>query len=254
MVRLVPFVTAALLALNAVWVYRLPDLVGDDHETYQDSPLEQAAEHAGEKRSAMHNRGFVLMSVCNGVLGTHGVLLNVVIPLWLVQETDAPRVLLAWLFGTNTLMAVFLQVLAARGVTDVRRSLRAQYRGAACFVLSCAIVLVTHDTVGWVTIALVWIGHVTVTGSELFQSAGMWGLVSELSDPDRLGEYQGVSGLGFTMADIWAPALYTFLAMTWGAPGWIVIALIVVVAAIGIGPSSHAAERYLVRTRAAARS
>ena len=250
-VRLVPLVTAALLALNAVLVFRLPNLVGDDHEAYRDTPLEQAAEHAGEKRSAMHNRGFVLMSVCNGVLGTHGVLLNVVIPLWLVQETDAPHVLLAWLFGTNTVMAVFLQVLTARGVTDVRRSLRAQYRGAACFVLSCAIVLVTHDTVGWVTIALVWIGHVTVTGSELFQSAGMWGLVSELSDPDRLGEYQGVSGLGFTMADIWAPALYTFLAMTWGAPGWIVIALVVVVAAIGIGPSSHAAERYLERTRSA---
>ena len=249
-VRLVPLVTAALLALNAVLVFRLPNLVGDDHEAYGDTPFEQAAEHAGEKRSAMHNRGFVLMSVCNGVLGTHGVLLNVVIPLWLVQETDAPHVLLAWLFGTNTVMAVFLQVLTARGVTDVRLSLRAQYRGAACFVLSCAIVLVTHDTIGWVTIALVWIGHVTVTGSELFQSAGMWGLVSELSDPDRLGEYQGVSGLGFTMADIWAPALYTFLAMTWGAPGWIVIALIVVVAAIGIGPSSHAAERYLERTRA----
>jgi MFS family permease len=248
-VRLVPLVTAALLAANAVWVFRLPDLVGDDEEAHRDTPLEQAVEHAGEKRSALHNRGFFLMSVCNGVLGTHGVLLNVVIPLWLVQETDAPHVLLAWLFGTNTLMAVFLQVAAARGVTDVRRSLRAQYRGAACFVLSCAIVLVTHDTVGWVTIALVWIGHVTVTGAELFQSAGMWGLVSELSDPDRLGEYQGVSGLGFTMADIWAPALYTFLAMTWGAPGWIVIALIVVAAAVGIGPSSRAAERYLERTR-----
>ena len=166
----------------------------------------------------MRNRGFFLMSICNGVLGTHGVLLNVVIPLWLVQETDAPRVLLAWLFGTNTVMAVFLQVAAARGVTDVRRSLQAQYRGAACFVLSCLIVLVTHDTVGFVTIALVWIGHVTVTGSELFQSAGMWGLVSELSDPDRLGEYQGVSGLGYTMGDVWAPALYTFLAMSWVRP------------------------------------
>jgi hypothetical protein len=108
-------------------------------------------------------------------------------------------------------------------------------------------VLVTHDTVGFATIALVWIGHVTVTGAELYQSAGMWGLVSELSDPERLGEYQGVSGLGFTMSDIWAPAAYTFLAMTWGAPGWIVIAAIVVLAAIGIGPSSHAAERYLAR-------
>jgi MFS family permease len=243
-VQAVPLATAFLLVLNAVWVFRLPDVVGRDRE---ELPVEKAVEHAGERSSALRNRGFFLMSICNGVLGTHGVLLNVVIPLWLVQETDAPRVLLAWLFGTNTVMAVFLQVAAARGVTDVRRSLVAQYRGAACFVLSCLIVLVTHDTTGFVTIALVWIGHVTVTGSELYQSAGMWGLVSELSDPERLGEYQGVSGLGYTMGDVWAPALYTFLAMTWGAPGWILIAAIVVVAAVGIGPSSHAAERYLAR-------
>ena len=40
-------------------------------------------------------------------------------------------------------------------------------------MLSCLIVLVTHDTIGWVTIALVWLGHVTVTGAELFQSAGV---------------------------------------------------------------------------------
>ena len=109
------------------------------------------------------------------MLGTNQVLLNVVIPLWLVQETDAPRVLLAWLFGTNTVMAVLLQVAAARGVDSVARSLRASRISAGFFVLSCAIVLVTHDTVGWVTIVLVWVGHVTVTGAELFQSAGHWG-------------------------------------------------------------------------------
>jgi MFS family permease len=187
------------------------------------------------------------MSIFNGVLATHGVLLNTVIPLWLVEETDAPRVLLAWLFGTNTVMAVFLQVAAARGVTTVSESLRAQYRGAACFVLSCGIVLITHDTAGWLTIVLVWVGHVTVTGAELFQSAGYWGLVAELSDPARLGDYQGVSSLGFTLGEVWAPALYTFLAMTLGAPGWIIIALIVVAAAFAIGPASRSAERYLAR-------
>lgn len=44
----------------------------------------------------------------SGVLNTRPVLLNVVIPLWLVEETDVPWVLLAWLFGTNTVMCVFL--------------------------------------------------------------------------------------------------------------------------------------------------
>ncbi len=179
----------------------------------------------------------------DGVLGTNQVLLNIVIPLWLVEETDAPRVLLAWLFGTNTVMAVLLQVAAARGVNSVDRSLRAARISASFFVLSCLIVLVTHDTLGWVTIALVWLGHVTVTGAELFQSAASWGYQSELSDPDRRGEYQGAAHIGHTLGSVWAPALYTYLAMEWGTPGWLVIAGIVVrghVRDAAVGPSRGA--------------
>lgn len=246
MIRAVPVATAALLVLNAALVSRMPSVV---HHT-EEAPLEAALEtvlDGGDRRSALRNRGYVAMAILGGVLGTHQVLLNVVIPLWLVEETDAPRVLLAWLFGTNTLMAVLLQVAAARGITTVADSLRAQRRGAFFFVLSCGIVLVTHDTVGWVTILLVWVGHVTVTGAELFQSAGEWGLQAELSDPARRGEYQGVSQLGYTLGTVWAPALYTFLAMEWGAQGWIVIAAIVLVATVLIHPAARAAERHLTR-------
>jgi hypothetical protein len=161
-------------------------------------------------------------------------------------------VLLAWLFGTNTVLAVLLQVAAARGVSDVPTSLRAERRGALCFVVSCGIVLVTHDTAGWVTIALVWLGHVTVTGSELFQSAGQWGIQAELSDPRRRGEYQGVANLGYTLGTVWAPAAYTWLAMSWGAPGWVLIAAIIGAAAVLIAPAAHAAQRYLDRMTAEA--
>ena len=245
-IRAVPLATAVLLLLNAYLVHGLP---GTGHHAETESPLEEAVQSEG-RSSALHNRGYVLMSVFSGVLGTHQVLLNVVIPLWLVEETDAPRVLLAWLFGTNTVMAVLLQVAAARGVVSVADSLRAQRRGAAFFVLSCGIVMVTHDTVGWVTIVLVWVGHVTVTGAELFSSAGDWGLQAELSDPARRGEYQGVTQLGYTLGSVWAPAAYTFLAMEWGTPGWLVIAGIIVVAAVGIHPSARAAERHLAREAA----
>ncbi len=241
-VRLVPVVTAGLLVLNATLVARLPRAA---HHVAAEPLLETAIEAVGEKRSALRNRGYLAMATLGGVLSTHQVLLNVVIPLWLVEETDAPRVLLAWLFGTNTVMAVALQVAAARGITTVADSLRAQRRGAFFFVLSCGIVMVTHDTIGWVTIALVWLGHVTVTGAELFQSAGEWGLQAELSDPERRGEYQGVSQLGFTLGSVWAPALYTYLAMSWGTPGWLVIGAIVLVAAVLIHPAARAAERHL---------
>lgn len=251
LIRSVPIATAVILVLNAVLVSRLPGAVHHAHA----EPLEEATEaveaalHGDVPRSsALRNRGYLLMSVCGGVLATHQVLLNVVIPLWLVEETDAPRVLLAWLFGTNTVMAVLLQVAAARGITTVADSLRAQRRGAFFFVLSCGIVLVTHDTVGWVTIALVWVGHVTVTGAELFNSAGEWGLQAELSDPARRGEYQGVSQLGYTVGSVWAPAAYTFLAMEWGTTGWLLIAAVVLAAAVAIHPAARAAERHLART------
>jgi MFS family permease len=166
-----------------------------------------------------------------------------------VQETDAPRVLLAWLFGTNTVMAVLLQVPAARGVNSVATSLRAARISAGFFTLSCGIVLLTHDTLGWTTIALVWLGHVTVTGAELFQSAAQWGFLSELSDPDRRGEYQGAAQLGGTLGGVWAPAAFTFLAIHWGTPGWLLIATVIVVAAAAMGPAARSAERYLARTQ-----
>jgi hypothetical protein len=243
-VRAVPLLTALILVANAVYVLGLPD-AEHDRPTARDVP------DAGKVRGgALRNRGFVALFTCDGVLSTNQVLLNVLIPLWLVQETDAPRVLLAWLFGTNTVLAVLLQVRAARGVESVASSLRAARISAVFFVASCGIVLVTHDTVGWVTIALVWLGHVTVTGAELFQSAGHWGLISELSDLERLGEYQGAANLGGTLGHVWAPAAYTFLAIEWGSLGWLVIAGVVVLATLGMGPSARAAERFMARDSA----
>jgi MFS family permease len=245
-IRAIPLFSAAVLVVNVLMILPLPTIGGSGGAG--EPAMEQAVEHAGERRSALHNRGFVVMSFFDGILETHQVLLNTVIPLWLVQETDAPRVLLAWLFGTNTVMAVLLQVAAARGVTDVRSALGAQRRGAICMLVSCVIVAITHDTTGAVTIGLVWLGHLTVTGAELFQSAGEWGLQAELSDPARMGEYQGAAQLGSTLGYVWAPAAYTYLAMEWHDLGWVLIAAIIVVAAIGIQPSARAAERYLART------
>lgn len=235
-IRMVPLMTAAVLGLNALLISRLPSTSTDAAPVVRKQLITPGA---------LRNKGFLALNVCDGVLSTNQVLLNIVIPLWLVQETDAPRVLLAWLFGTNTVLAVLLQVSASRGAETVPGALRAARVSAGFFVLSCLIVLVTHDTIGWVTIVLVWLGHVTVTGAELFQSAGHWGLVAELSDPDRRGEYQGAARLGGTVGSVWAPAAYTFLAITWGTPGWLLIGAIVVLAAIGIHPAARAAERFL---------
>lgn len=124
-------------------------------------------------------------------------------------------VLLASLFGIDTVMCIFLPMVTSRGVRDVPTALRAIRVSSVFFVLSRVITLVTHDTVGWVRIALVWLGHVTVTGAELSS----------------------------TLDKVWAPALYTFPAMTWGAAGWLVIDAIVVAAAMLLHPAWPSVRR-----------
>jgi hypothetical protein len=66
-------------------------------------------------------------------------------------------------------------------------------------------------------------------------------------DPRRRGAYQGASELSGTLGRVWAPALYTFLAMNWGTTGWLLIAGIIVLAAVGIHPSTRMAHRFLER-------
>jgi MFS family permease len=240
-VRLIPFVTGGLLVLNALLIATvLPVITREVPTGGGDDPTTAAP-------PAWRNAGFVVLSICNGVLSSNQVLLNVVVPLWLVERTDAPPELLAWLFGTNTVLAVLLQVRASRVADSVNGSLRAVRWSGWAFIVSCGLIAWTHETVGWVSILLIWVGHVTITGAELWQSAADWSFTSELSDHRRLGDYQGVWGLGYQIEPIVFPALYTWLALSVGTPGWVVIALIGVTAAVVAHPAARAAERHLGR-------
>ncbi|GGN10017.1 MFS transporter [Terrabacter tumescens] len=235
-----PWFTALAFLVNAAAILRLPNASHDER-----TPEEREVRVPGP--GPLRNLGWLLTTFFTGVFWTNQVLLNVVIPLWLVQKTDAPRVLLAFLFGTNTVMCIFLPMITSRGVKDVPTALRAIRISAVLFVVSCLITLATHDTLGWVTIALVWLGHVTVTGAELYVSAASWSFEAELMDPRQRGAYQGAAQLSMTLGKVWAPAVFTFLALDWGATGWLIIAAIIVAATIGIHPSTQLARRFLER-------
>ncbi|HEY1178591.1 MAG TPA: MFS transporter, partial [Phytomonospora sp.] len=232
--------TAAAFLVNAAAVTRLPRAPHDER-----TPEERKVRIPGP--GPLRNPGWLLTEFLLGVFWTNQVLLNVVIPLWLVEKTDAPRVVLAFLFATNTVMCIFLPMVTSRGVKDLPTALRAIRLCSAFFVLSCLITLATHDTVGWLTIFLVWLGHVAVTGAELYLSAASWTFEAELMDPRRRGAYQGAAELTITLGKVGAPAAYTFLALSWGAAGWLVIAGVIVAATVLIHPTTRMARRFLER-------
>lgn len=237
--RWAPVLTTALYLANSAAILRLPDAT---HDVRSEAPRVKP-----EGVPAIRNGSWIAVTFFTGVMWTNQVLLHTVIPLWLVTETDAPRVLVAVLFATNTLMCIVLPRLASRGISDVTTALRAVRISTLFFVLTCVVTLLTHETVGWVTIAMFFLGHVVLTFAELFLSASGWTFEAELMDPRRRGDYQGVAELGNTLGRFWAPAVYGFLAMHWGAYGWLTIASIVVVAAAGLHLSARAGRRFLER-------
>ena len=247
--RWLPLFTLAIGLVNAVFITRLPHA---PHDIVRSSSERATLEVTPRGRGPLQNVGWMLASLFSGTMWTNQVLLNVVIPLWLVQATDAPHWLLAWLFGTNTVLCIFLPAYTSRGVATISDALRSVRISGLFFVLACLITMATHSTAGFITIFLVWLGHVAVTGAELYNSGASWAFEAKLMDPARRGEYGGVAEVFSTLGGRWAPAAFTFLAMSWHpewlpSAGWLVIAGIAILAVAGLHPSVRMAERFLER-------
>ena len=199
----------------------------------------------GSRARAAAQPGWLLTTFFGGVLWTNQVLLNIVIPLWLVEETDAPRVLLAFLFGTNTVMCIFLPMAAARGVKDVTTALRAIRVSTSFFVR------LLPDHAGHPRHRRLGDHRPGVAGPRdgdrcrALPVGGQLVLRGRADGPAPPRRVPGAAEFSGTLGRVWAPALYTFLAMNWGAGGWLLIAAIVAAATIGMHPASRMAQRFL---------
>ncbi len=242
-IRWIPMLSVAVGIGNAFAITRLPKAPHD----LRVAAREHKREVLARTPKPIRNRGWIGTSFFTGLLYTNQVLLTVVIPLWLVRRTDAPHWLLAWLFGTNTVLCVVLPTFTSRGVRTVQDALRRAMYSSGFFVLACLITLFSHSTAGLLTALLVWLGHVAVTGAELAIGSGNWAFESQLMDPQRRGEYGGLSEVARAIGSFWAPAAYTFFVMHWGSTGWLVIAAIVGVGSLGLRPSARAAARFAAR-------
>ncbi len=242
-IRWIPMLSVAVGVANALAITRLPRASHDDRAAVGERQTEPSPLTPRSHR----NSGWIATSFFNGILWTNQTLLTVVIPLWLVQRTDAPHWLLAWLFATNTVLCIFLPAFASRGVSTIGDALVRVRLSTAFFVLSCVITLFSHSTVGFLTALLVWLGHVAVTGAEVAGNSGNWVFQAQLMDPSRRGEYGGMAEVSSSLASFGAPALYTFLVMRLGDAGWLAIAGIAVVGGAGLHPSVRSAERFAQR-------
>lgn len=234
-IRAIPYLTAAVLVVNGYLVSRLPAVP---------ARTDEEATTPARGGTALRNRAFVLLSGLNGLMAVDQVLLSVVFPLWLVSRTDAPHAVLAWLYGTNTVLVVLLQVRASRGAESVAGAGRSARVAGLAVLAACAVVTTTAWSVGVATVLLLWGGYVLLTAAELFHSAAGWGFLSELSDPGRRAEYQGVWKLGQQAQLMAGPVTCTWLAVSWRPEGLLLVGAAATAASLLTARAGRRAEAW----------
>lgn len=238
---LVLFANAASFVALAVIAVRLP-LEGR-------SPVPRV-KRLESLRILSSDRPYLALAWLNALLTLHMPLLSIGLPLWIAGHSHAPRAIVAPLLAVNTVLAVALQVRASRGAetaTGAARRLRhAGYALAACCLL---LAVLPPLPTGW-AIALLVLAMVALTGGELFQSAGGWGLSYSLARPGQEGAYLSLFWLGVTAQQIVAPALVAGVVLL-GPAAWGVVAGVMVAAGLACAPVTRWAVAARGRERAA---
>lgn len=198
------------------------------------------------KLAVLRDRPYALVSLLNMVMLLYMPLLSVVLPLWIVQRTEAPGWMVSALLVLNTVTVVLFQVRMATRVSGLESASRAvRHSGLVLLVACAAFALSAAGTSAWLAgVVLVVAACVQVVG-EMLLGSGSWEIGFALAPADKQGQYQGFYGAGTAVARLIGPLLLTTLILAWGVPGWLVLGALFLAAGTAMGP----AVRWAAATR-----
>ncbi|MET3962781.1 MFS family permease [Marmoricola sp. OAE513] len=192
---------------------------------------------AGEPRLAvLRDAPYVVVTLLNGIVVMHFVVMEVGIPLWISEHTEAPTSMVAVLLILNTAVVALFQVRMTLGADDVTSSARAMFRGGLWIAVGFVVIGFSDGLGATDAVLLLLVGSSIHVVGEMITSGGQWGVTMGLAPSERQGQYQGFASLAFSMANVVAPTLIALLCISWGRPGWFVLAGLILGAAAGIGP------------------
>lgn len=204
------------------------------------------ARGAGEPRLAvLRDHPFVVITVLNGLVAMHFVVMELAIPLWIAQHTEAPTAMVAVLLVLNTVVVALFQVRMTTGVDDVPSSTRAMVVGCCWIAVGFVVISLSDGTGAVVATGLLLAGATVHVVGEMISSGGQWGMSMGLAPIERQGQYQGFASLGFSLSNVVAPTLITLLCIAWGRPGWWLMGALV----LGAGALTVPVSRWALRTR-----
>lgn len=237
-----PWAYLAVFALNAV-SFVVSGLVGGRLPHLAPAPPRARGE---SRMQVLHDGPYVVVCLLTGLYAMHFFVVELAVPLWIAGRTTAPTWLVAGTMLVNTVAVALFQVRLSRGSDTVPHAARRMAYSGLWVLAGFTLIALAAGMPAWLAVLLLLVGAATHTVGEMVGSGGQWGVQMGLAPAERQGQYQGFAGMSFSIASILAPPLVAVLCIGWGRPGWIVMGLLVLLAAVVNVPASD----WALRTRA----
>jgi MFS transporter len=202
---------------------------------------------AGPRWVALTDKAFVGYAALNGAMALQYSVLVLLLPLWVVDHTHAPRWSVSLLVLLNTILVTLFQVRVGQNVKTVRNGGSALLRAGVIFLVSCSAMGLATGLPAWAALLLLVAAVVLHTFGELWHSSGSFALAFGLAPAHAQGQYQGLAGIGAGVGQGAAPVLLLGLVLTQGRAGWLTLGLFLGL----LGLAAPALARWGERTRPA---
>jgi MFS family permease len=197
--------------------------------------------------TALRDRPFVAYTVLSGAMYMQYFVLIVLLPVWVVYHTSAPRWAVSAFVIVNTVIVVLFQVRVGKNVQTIRQGGGAFRRAGALFLVSCSAMGLAAGIPAWAALLLLAAAVVVHSYGELWHASGTYALDFGLAPPHAQGQYQGLVGMGNGAGQAVAPILLIGLVLSLGRLGFVLLGAWFAL----LGLTAPAVARWGERTRPA---
>jgi MFS family permease len=170
---------------------------------------------------ALRDRPYIAFAFLAAALQPQFYVLVLLLPLWVVEETNAPRWCIPLSLVFNTILIILMQVRLGGQVRTLRDGGFAWRRAGMFFLLSCTVLGLAAGLPSWAALILVIVAVVLHTFGEIMHTSGGFAIGMGLPPAHAQGQYDGVGGvIGGSGAAV-APALLLGVVLGRGLPGMI---------------------------------
>lgn len=169
---------------------------------------------------AITDKAFVGFAAINGAMGIQYSVLTLLLPLWVVDRTHAPRWSISLLVLINTIVVVLFQVRVGRNVKSLRNGGSALRHAGVVFLVSCSAMGLATGLPGWAALLLLVAAVILHSFGELWHAAGSFALEFGLAPKHAQGQYHGLLMISAGGGQAAAPVLLVGLCLSLGRTGW----------------------------------